>query len=103
VRPLPVRWRPEAVQDLKDIHDWIVSESGYPQVAADYIDRVINAGENLGEFPEKGHSRDDLAKGIRIIPFARSTIIVYRIHADEVQITNVFHGGRDYETILRNR
>lgn len=93
----------EAVQDLKELHDWIVSESGYPQIAADTIGRVFNTGESLGEFPEKGRSRDDLSKSIRTIPFARSTIIVYRIHSDEVEITNVFHGGRDTETILRDR
>jgi toxin ParE1/3/4 len=93
VRPLPVRWRPEAVQDLKELRDWIVSESGYLRIAADTIDRVLNAVESLGEFPEKARSRDDLGKGIRTIPFARSAIIVYRIRSDEVEITNVFHGG----------
>lgn len=46
--------------------------------------------------PERGPRRDDLAAGIRILPFERRTVIIYRIDGDTVRILRVLYGGRDY-------
>lgn len=98
---LPVVWKRNAAQDLKDIHDWIASASGHPQIAADFVDRLFTFGESLAYFPMKGRARNDLQPGLRIIAFEGSAVLAYRIGADAIEVTNVFYAGRDYEAILR--
>ena len=48
-----------------------------------------------------GRPRDDLAQGLRTVPFERTAVIVYRVTSC-VEITNIFYGGRDYETLYRH-
>jgi plasmid stabilization system protein ParE len=45
--------------------------------------------------------RNDLRKGVRILPYARTVIIAYRADDHRIDILRVFHGGRDYENLLR--
>lgn len=45
-------------------------------------------------------SRDDLAPGLRIVPFEHSAVIAYHV-ADAVEIVNTFYGGRNYEALFR--
>ena len=100
MKRLTVRLRAHASQNIKDIFDWIASESGYPQIAEKFIDRIYDACESLGEFPMKGRARNDLKKDVRILPFERVAVIAYRILADEVEVLNIFYAGRDYEASL---
>ncbi|WP_183796322.1 MULTISPECIES: hypothetical protein [unclassified Rhizobium] len=32
----------------------------------------------------------------------RNTLILYRVEAETIVITNIFSGGRDYETLMRD-
>jgi toxin ParE1/3/4 len=100
VKGLPVRLRAQAHQDIKDIFDWIVSESGYPLVAEKFVNRIYGICEILGEFPLKGRARDDLRQGVRTVAFERKAVIAYRVLANEVEVTNIFYGGRDWEAII---
>ena len=100
MKGLTVSLRPGAIEDLKDIYDWIVSESGHPQIAGNLIDRILDRCESLAAFPMKGRARDDLQSGVRILPFERIAVIAYRILADEIEVINIFYGGRDYEAFL---
>ncbi len=100
MKRLTVRLRARANQDLKDIYDWVVAESGYPQIAEKLIARIFDRCESLGEFPMMGRARDDLQPGVRILPFERIAVIAYRILAGEVEVINIFYGGRDYEAFL---
>jgi toxin ParE1/3/4 len=100
VKRLHVRIRVQANQDIKEIFDWIVSESGHPQTAEKFVDRIYDACEALGEFPLKGRARDDLKQGVRTLPFERTAVITYRVLSDEVEVLNIFYGGCDWETIV---
>lgn len=102
MKRLPVRLRASAIQDLKDIYGWIASESGYPQIAEKFVNRIFDRCESLGEFPMKGRARDDLQPGVRILPFDRSAIIAYRILVDTIEVIDIFYGGRDHEALLRD-
>ena len=102
MKRLTVRLRAEANENLKDIYDWIVSESGYPQIAEKLVDRIFERCESLGDFPMKGRARDDLQKGVRILPFERTAVIAYRILVNEIEVINIFYAGRDYEVSLLN-
>ena len=97
---LPVRLRAQAHQDIKDIFDWIVSETNYPSVAENLVNRIYARCETLGDFPLKGRARNDLQEGLRILAFERKAAIAYRVLADEVEVTNIFYGGRDWEAII---
>ena len=55
----------------------------------------------IGDAPHGGRSRDDLAPGLRTVPFEASAVIAYRVGA-AVEIANVFYGGRDYEALYRD-
>jgi len=72
VKRLTVRLRAAAIQNLKDIYDWIVAESGHPQIAEKLVNRIFDRCESLGEFPMKGRARDDLQPGVRILPLERN-------------------------------
>jgi toxin ParE1/3/4 len=100
VKRLTVCLRPEAFQDLKDIYDWVASQSGYPQIAEKLVNRIFDRCESLGDFPMKGRARDDLQPSVRILPFERIAVIAYHILAGEVEVINIFYGGRDYEAFL---
>ena len=98
-----VRIRAQAHQDIKDIFDWIVSESNYPSIAEKFVNRIYDLCETLSEFPLKGPARDDLKRGVRILTFERKAVIIYRVLAGEVEVLNIFHGGRDWEAIISNK
>jgi toxin ParE1/3/4 len=48
----------------------------------------------------KGRARNDLKQGIRTLPFERTAVITYQILSDEVEVLNIFYGGRDWEVIV---
>jgi toxin ParE1/3/4 len=97
---MKVRLRAHAHQDIKDIFDWIVANSGNPPIAEKYAERIYDACEGLGNFPLKGRARDDLQTGVRILPFERTAVITYRVLRDEVEVLNIFYGGRDWEAFF---
>ena len=100
MKRLPVRLRAQAHQDIKDIFDWIVSQSNFPPVAEKFVGRIYERCETLGDFPMKGIARGDLQQGLRILGFERKAVIAYRVLANAVEVTNVFYGGRNWETII---
>jgi toxin ParE1/3/4 len=97
-----LRIRRQAHEDIKSIYDWIVAQYGDIQAARRIADDIYTRCEGLVEFPFKGRSRDDLSKGMRVLPFEKKAIIAYRVVADTIEIMNVFYGGRDYETLIRD-
>lgn len=68
-----------------------------------YTDRVYARCERIGDVPYGGVERKDPGKGIRMVPFEKDAVILYTIERQTVWITNIFAGGRDYETIIRGR
>ena len=95
-----VAFRPMAEADLLDLYDYIAGEAG-TFVAGNYIDRIEAACLSLEAFPQRGRRRDDIKPGLRTVGFERRATIVFRILKSEVVIVRVFHGGRDYEHVLR--
>jgi toxin ParE1/3/4 len=49
---------------------------------------------------ERGHSRDDVRPGLRIIGFERRATIAFAVEADRVTILRLFHGGQDWERVF---
>jgi toxin ParE1/3/4 len=100
---LRVEFRPSANVDIATIFEYIFEGSQSSAVALRFIRRIRDRCERIGDVPLGGRPRDDLAPGLRTVPFERSAVIAYIVEGDAVQITNIFYGGRDYEAIYRGQ
>jgi toxin ParE1/3/4 len=65
--------------------------------------RIRERCARIGDAPHGGRPRDDLAAGLRTVPFEKSAVIAYVVDGERVQITNIFYGGRDYEALYRGK
>lgn len=59
--------------------------------------------ESLGMLPERGHRRDDLRPGLRVVGFKRRVTIAFEIAGQLVTILGIFYGGADYERRFKER
>ena len=91
---LEISFSPAALDDLFSIYRYVAEAAG-TDVADAYDARIRNACLGLADFPRRGMPRDDLAVGLRTIPFERQAVIAYRVEKSEVHIVRVVHRGRD--------
>lgn len=96
-----LRFRPAALADLEDIFRYVLRVSASPVVARRYVERLRARCGHIATLPLAGRPRDDLAPGLRSVAFERRVVIVYRVHNEAVEITNIFHGARDYAALYR--
>ena len=96
--PVSVSYRPEAIEDLQQIYRFIADASQSHRVAAEFIERIMRRCRAIGDAPNGGRPRDDLHPGLRTVPFEKSAVIAYVVPG-QVEITNIFYGGRDYEAL----
>jgi toxin ParE1/3/4 len=96
-----LRYRPAALADLEEIFRGVLRVSASPVVARRYVERLRDRCRRIVLLPHAGRPRDDLAPGLRSVAFERRAVILYRVVGETVEITNVFHGGRDYAALYR--
>jgi toxin ParE1/3/4 len=102
--PHELRFRPEALADLEDIDRSVRRASGSAMVGRRYIARVLERCRHIATLPYAGRPRDDLAPGLRTVPFERRLVIAYRVvEPGVVEITNVFYGASDYAALYRRQ
>jgi toxin ParE1/3/4 len=58
--------------------------------------------EPLRQFPEMGPAREQLAPGLRALPY-RDYVVYYLAEPDELVIVRVLHGARDARAIFGGR
>jgi toxin ParE1/3/4 len=100
MRRLKVLFRSEASDDLEEIYRYVYRVSRSAAAADKFVARIRRKCRKIGNVPYGGVARDDLGPGLRTVPFESTAVIAYRI-VDVVEITNVFYGGRDYESLYR--
>jgi toxin ParE1/3/4 len=94
---LPVERTLEADADLDDIWLRIAVDN---VVAADrMISRLEAAEDRLGDFPEIGQARPDVADGLRHWPVP-PYLIFYRVGDEAVTIVRIVHGARDLPSLF---
>ena len=95
---------PDAIQDLKDIYEYIAEASEHPEIAWAYIGKLRGKCHSLEAAPPRGRKRDDLRKNLRVIPIDKNAVAAFEVNEKKrtVTILNIFYGGRDYETIMRD-
>jgi toxin ParE1/3/4 len=70
VKSRQVIFTPEARHDLFGIYEWISSKASL-QVAISYIERLETYCLGFNIASERGHRRDDVSPGLRIVGFER--------------------------------
>jgi toxin ParE1/3/4 len=93
-------FRGEAEADLVALYNYITRASGSFHTAFSFTERLRDACLKLVDFPDRGAPRNDIKSGLRILSVERKTVITYFVKGDEVIISNIFHGGRDWETFF---
>jgi len=68
-----------------------------PEIAARYVDAILEKCESLSTFPMRGTARDDLYPGLRVFGFRRRVSIAFEAYGETVNIAGVFYGGQDIE------
>lgn len=89
-----VTWRPQARGDLLALYEWIADQAD-PDTAYEYVSKIEAHAAALCTYPERGTARDDLAPGVRTVPYRRRTVIAYRVMDDMVEVLAIAHAGRD--------
>lgn len=90
-----IRFTRRARQDFLQLLDWIAEKAG-ADVARNYAERVEEFCESLGYASERGHRRDDLRPGMRVVGFERRITLTFVVHDDEVWILRLYYGGRNW-------
>ena len=89
-----VVWAPSALDALDAIAEYIARDS-YDQAAL-FIGRIITATDRLDAFPRSGRAIPELGRDdCREIIYGAYRIM-YSVTGDEVHITGVVHGARDW-------
>ncbi len=87
------------------LYDYIADNSS-PVIAIGYIRRIRSACQALEEFPERGHRRDEILPGPRIIGFeprSPRVTIAFRVLKTQVEIVTIAYGGQNFVRELRKR
>lgn len=97
-----VSLKPDAIEDLAHIYLFIVDESGFPDRAWNYIEKLRDKCLALQRAPIRGQKRDDLRPNLRIVSIDKNAVAALEIDEANrtVTILNIFYAGEDYETIL---
>ena len=98
--PRSIEFAPEAQADLERLQDWISERAG-DAVASDYIERIEKYCLGFDIASERGHSRDDIRPGLRIVGFEHRLTLAFVVEDRTVTFLRVFYGGRNWEDILR--
>ncbi len=77
-----VSFSPSALDDLRQLGDWIAERAGV-EMAANYIGRIESYCLGFALSGERGHRRDDIRPGLRIVGFARRIAIAFAVSDDE--------------------
>ncbi len=91
-----VIWSPSALEDIKLIHEYLARDS--INQANLFIDKIIASTEKLSQFPLSGRMIPEISQ-----EYAREIIfgsyrIMYRIkNKNEIWITGIIHGARDWK------
>jgi toxin ParE1/3/4 len=101
VKERTVEFAPEAFEDLMQIYEWIANAAS-PEIAIRYIDRIEAYCRGMAIASERGHKRDDVRPGLRIVGFERRVSIAYTVSKTRVTILRLFHGGRNWEAMFED-
>ena len=90
---MKIEWTQPALLDLESIRDYISRDSEY--YAAWFIEKIIEAVENLEKLPKMGRSVPEAEEeNIREV-LLHNYRIIYRVETDRILVLTIIHGARD--------
>ncbi len=90
---MKLEWSAPAVEDLRNLHAYISKDSS--QYAAAFIERLLDAAEQLIDFPESGrHVTETALENVREL-IVQGYRIIYRVEASRIFVLTVVYGRRD--------
>jgi toxin ParE1/3/4 len=97
VKKRRVVFSPEAEADLEAIYDFF-AEAAAPSVAISFVEKLETYCVGMALASERGHRRDDVRRGLRIVGFERRVTIALTVSAEAVNLLRIFYAGWDWET-----
>jgi toxin ParE1/3/4 len=95
MRPVRLRFSPQAYADIANIHEYFAQHS--PRAATAVAAQIRITSLLLARYRALGHKTD--IAGVRVFPTARYPYLIYhKVQQDELVITHVRHGRRDAPT-----
>lgn len=91
-----VIFTPAARHDLFSIYEWIAARASL-LVAISYIERLETYCLGFDIASERGHRRDEIIPGLRIVGYERRVTIAFVVDDDCVTILRMFYGGQNWE------
>ena len=87
-----------AEQDIDEIITYLAQEN--PVIAQTFLDALFNAMDNLAEYPELGHLREDLTdQPVKFWSFKWHYLIIYK-PTSPVEIVRILSGFRDIISLI---
>jgi len=87
-----------AEQDIDEIITYLAQEN--PVVAQTFLNALFDAMDNLAEYPELGHFREDLTdRPVKFWPFKWHYLIIYK-PTSPLEIVRVLSGLRDIISLI---
>lgn len=86
-----------AENDLQDITDYIARDN--PRRALTFGNELMARCSKLKQAPLAFPARDDLAEGLRMMPYRRY-LIFYTVHPGEIIIERILHSARDFDSLF---
>lgn len=90
----------EARDDLIRLYEWI-AEAASPAVALSYIERLETHIRGFDTASERGHLREDVRPGLRIIGFEHRITIAFTVEDERVIILRIFYGGQNWTDLIQ--
>lgn len=87
---MKVIWSRESLRQLIEIEHFISKDN--PERAIKFIDRLIDRGEKVKDYPYKGRIVPEFSLDEIREVFEKTYRIVYKISADQIEILTVFEG-----------
>jgi toxin ParE1/3/4 len=75
IQRLAVVLSEKAIFDLEAIGAYILESSGSENIANGFVDRIKERCQSIGNAPRGGRPRDDIAPGLRMVPFEHSAVM----------------------------
>lgn len=96
-----VEFSEDARTDLIALYDWLSNAAG-SKTALSYIERLETYCNGFDLASERGHVRDDIRQGLRIVGFERRVTIAFMVENNRVVILRLFYGGQNWTEIIEH-
>lgn len=90
-----VEFSDDARADLIALYDWIAL-AATPDTALAYVERLERYCLDFDHASERGHLRDDIRPGLRVVGFERRVTVAFVVEERRAVILRLFYAGRNW-------